>query len=140
MYYVDTSLLVAALTNESQTEKVQNWLVARAPGELAISDWVITEFSAALSMKLRLQALRQEHRAEALRLFASLTEASFHTLAASSTDFRVAARFADQHKTGLRAGDALHLAIASAHGAAVVTLDRTLAKAARALGVSCRLL
>jgi predicted nucleic acid-binding protein len=54
--------------------------------------------------------------------------------------FRAAAKFADQHALGLRAGDALHLAIASEHGAMVHTLDQRLAKAGPALGVPTQLL
>ncbi len=51
--YVDTSVLVAALTHESRTGEMQEWLAAQPVGGLAISDWVMTEFSAALSVKLR---------------------------------------------------------------------------------------
>ena len=139
MHYLDTSVLVAALTNEARTGAIQRWLAAQGPGSLAISEWVITEFSAALSMKLRQASIEPTHRVETLRVFNALVEESFHVLAAGTTEFRVAARFADQYKTGLRAGDALHLAIASGHGIDVVTLDRKLAKAARSLGISCRL-
>ena len=49
--YLDTSLLVAALTNE--TEPADAGLARRAGAcGLAIGDWV-PEFSAAISMKLR---------------------------------------------------------------------------------------
>lgn len=54
-------------------------------------------------------------------------------------DFRTAARFADQYATGLRAGDALHLAVAADHGVRIGALDRTLVSAAEALGVSAAL-
>jgi antitoxin (DNA-binding transcriptional repressor) of toxin-antitoxin stability system len=50
--YLDTSLLVAALTRESKTATVQRWLREQSTTALALSDWTITEFSAALSLKL----------------------------------------------------------------------------------------
>lgn len=53
--------------------------------------------------------------------------------------FRAAARFTDQHALGLRAGDALQLAIASEQGATLVTLDRRLAEAGPMLGVPAQL-
>ena len=55
-------------------------------------------------------------------------------------NFCTAAKYVDQHALGLRAGDALHLAIASEHGASVHTLDQRLAAAGPALGILTRLL
>lgn len=57
MLYLDTSLLVAALTREPRTAAIQKWLATQNPEQLAISDWTVTEFSAALSMKVRMRAL-----------------------------------------------------------------------------------
>jgi predicted nucleic acid-binding protein len=54
--------------------------------------------------------------------------------------FRAAAKFADLHDLGLRAGDALHLAIASEHGATIYTLDQRLADAGPELGVPAQML
>ena len=134
--YLDTSLLVAALTNEPRTAPMQEWLATQAPELLAISDWVVTEFSGALSRKVRTGQLESTHRADALALFTSLAEASFSVLSVSRRDFRTAARFADRHETGLRSGDALHLAIAANHGMRLCSLDRALVQAADILGVS----
>lgn len=136
MVYIDTSVLVAALTRESFTSEAQNWLDTQQVGELVISDWVMAEFSAALSVKLRTGQLLSPERAEVLSVFMELVEASFHVLPVTHLDFRTAARFADQYATGLRAGDALHLAVAANHGARIGALDRGLVTAAEALGVS----
>lgn len=140
MQYLDTSLLVAALTNEAETERMQAWLAAQEPGDLAISEWVATELSAALSLKLRKGEINQAHRAEALALFARLRADSFVALPISAIEFRTAAHFVDQYALGLRAGDALHLAICANHGATLCTLDRRLSEAGPKLGAKTLLL
>jgi hypothetical protein len=53
MQYVDTSVLVAALTNQRDTAHMQSWLARQPGGNLVVSEWVAAEFSAALSIKLR---------------------------------------------------------------------------------------
>ncbi len=136
IYCLDTSVLVAALTNEMATARVQRWLGERAPDELAVSAWVATEFSSALSIKLRSGEIGPDERAAVLAAFVRLCSESLSDLSISAAQFRVAARIADQHKLGLRAGDALHLAIAADHGATIATLDKRLADAALALGVT----
>jgi predicted nucleic acid-binding protein len=91
-------------------------------------------------VKVRHGYLTGSHRADALAVFNEMVEQSFHVLPVARTDYRTAARFADQHATGLRAGDALHLAVTINHGAPMRTLDKTLASAATQLGASCCLL
>src|SRR5439155_4284223 len=104
------------------------------------SGWVTAEFSSALSIKLRAGQIEAAHRAEALAIFTRLSAESFMVLAISALQFRTAARFADQHALGLRAGDTLHLAICADHGATLCTLDRRLSDAGPVLGVKTMLL
>jgi hypothetical protein len=137
--YLDTSLLVAAFTNEAATGRVQDWLAAQSGEELAISDWIVTEFSSALSIKLRSGVIEADHRAEALAMFARLCADSFMVLPVSAQQFRTAARFADRHDIGLRAGDALHFAVCADHGATMCTLDRRLGEAGPLVGVKVML-
>jgi len=140
MLYLDTSLLVAALTNETETERMQRWLGQQAEDDLAISDWVVTEFSSALSIKLRAGHIEPAHRADALAMFARLTTDNFLVVPVARLQFRTAARFADQHRLRLRAGDALHLAVCADHGATLCTLDRRLGDAGSVLGIKTMLL
>lgn len=140
MRYVDTSLLVAALLNEKGTAAAQRWLGRQPAGELAVSDWVVTEFSAALSMKVRTGDLESAQRNEVLAFFTRLIEDSFHVLPVARADFQAAARYADQYTTGLRAGDSLHLAIASRNGASLHSLDKRLVEIGQALGVDAVLI
>jgi predicted nucleic acid-binding protein len=135
MRYLDTSLLVAGLTKEATTARIQTWLAAQAAATLAISAWVVTEFSAALSLKLRTGDIDAQYRAEALAAFARLCDQAFSILAVSAGAFQTGARFADHSQLALRAGDALHLAICAEHGVELCTLDRRLAGAGPNLGV-----
>jgi uncharacterized protein len=137
---LDASLLVAALTNEPETRQMQGWLGEQDPDDLVISDWVVAEFSAALLIKLRTGEIEARHRANALTMFTRLCNDNLTVMPVSRAQFRMAARFADQYALGLRARDALHLAVCAEQGATICTLDRRLSEAASALRIKTALL
>lgn len=140
MLYLDTSLLVAAYTHETGTERALAFLENRERERLAISGWVVSEFSAALSMKIRTGEIDEAYRAEASALFAQAAAESLEMISVTTTHFKAAAKFVEQHELGLRAADALHLAVAGDAGATICTLDKRLANAGKSLGVATTLL
>jgi predicted nucleic acid-binding protein len=135
MIYLDTSVLVGALTPDAATPRIQQWLSERPAGELVISGWVVTELASALSIKVRTGTLDLAQRAEVLSTWQRLQADHLHVSDVTQSHFEKAARFADQHDLQLRAGDALHLAIAASAGHRLATLDKRMAAAAPRLGV-----
>ncbi len=132
--YLDTSLVVSALVHEEASGAVYNWLAKQAGLRFVVSDWVVTEFSAALSRKLLLRQISSSLRDEAQFQFGTLTAGEFDILPVVRDEFRVAADLARRSRDGLRAGDALHLAIAKTHALTLCTRDIKLAAAGAGLG------
>ncbi|GAA0325151.1 type II toxin-antitoxin system VapC family toxin [Sphingomonas oligophenolica] len=135
MLYLDTSVIIAALLPEDSTARIHAWLAAQDAGSLYVSGWALTEVSSALAIKVRTGALTPEQRAEVIAAWTNLRAASLTMLPVTEAHFATAAGFIDHVDLGLRAGDALHLAVAAGAGQVMVTLDRLLATAATALGV-----
>lgn len=133
-HYLDTSAVVPAFVHEPASERVHAWLKQQSSGSFAVSPWVIAEFSSALALKMRTGKLSQAIFASAHAEWRRFT-AEVPLIDIVTRDFEQAAIFCQKHELGLRAGDALHLAVAAAGGATLVTLDERLARAATELGV-----
>nr|WP_250890174.1 type II toxin-antitoxin system VapC family toxin [Sphingobium nicotianae] len=134
MLYLDTSAIVPAFIREPATERVHALIAERGGEAMAISQWTLTEFSSALALKARMGAISEEILIAALAEWRLFTQA-LRSLPIEESIFREAASLCQRRDLGLRAGDALHLAVAMANGCALVTLDEQMAKAALALGV-----
>jgi predicted nucleic acid-binding protein len=139
MLYFDTSFLVPLILEESTSAKIEKFLRSRRNEELAVSHWTRVEFSSLLAREVRMGGLRPKAAIAADAQFESVINESFAVLLPSADDFNVSKEFLQRHKTGLRAGDALHLAIAANSNAQTIySLDRTFLQAGRKLGLPVR--
>lgn len=136
MIYVDTSVLVALLTNEASAPAIRDWYVRNSYKVLLTADWTVTEFSSAVSLKVRTQQLTTQQAKAVLDAFNDFADGGIRLLAVSRQAFHVAA---DKIQTlpGLRAGDALHLCVAAEAAAEqFATLDKLLAAKAEEMGLT----
>lgn len=135
MLYVDTSVIVALLTVEPKTPDVTAWYAALQDTPTC-ADWLLTEFSSAISIKLRTGQLSEAHAKRVHKEFELLASGGLRIVPVSRTAFSRAAEMVRHHQYGLRAGDSLHLAVALELGARkVATLDTTLGKNAKRMGL-----
>ena len=138
MIYFDTSALVPLVVPEHASGAMQAWLAGRLNEVLAVSEWTVTEFASALGMRARTGALSISEATAAWVEFRNDVVDRCVVVTPSAKDFAQAADLALRFDLGLRAGDALHVAIARSAGAAtLVTLDRAMAAAAGRLGLHC---
>jgi predicted nucleic acid-binding protein len=139
MRYVDTSVIVAYLTPEARSYAAQAFMLS-AGGVLAISSWSEVELLSALGVKLRTRQLSDAQANDVVDNYSRLVSPHLHRLAVEDADHRDAALLLNGWHTALRAGDALHLAIAAARGATIYTFDHGLVAAGTVLGIPVILL
>lgn len=135
MIYVDTSVIVPLLTTEPKTESVTAWFAGLHDTPIC-SDWLLTEFSSAISIKLRTGSITGTNAKRVRKEFELLAGGGLRIVPVSRDAFRHAAKMARLHEHGLRSGDSLHLAVALELGAShMSTLDGTLAANAKRNGM-----
>jgi predicted nucleic acid-binding protein len=136
MRYFDTSFLAPLILQEPTSTEVERFMIGLPAGELVISHWTRVEFSSLLAREVRMGGLDGQTARDADAQFESMVTESFAVLLPNADDFNLAKEYLGNHETGLRAGDALHLAIAGNHRAKTVySLDKSLINAGRLLGV-----
>jgi predicted nucleic acid-binding protein len=127
LIYLDTSVLVALLTNESTAPAIRRWYAEAEREVFVTSDWSLCEFSSALSLKERTGQLTAGQVRAVHKTFDVFIEGGVRFLEVGRQAFRNGSTLIESMR-GLRAGDALHLAVAIESGAiGFATLDKLLA-------------
>jgi predicted nucleic acid-binding protein len=130
MLYFGTSFLTPLV---SQVERFMRRLPA---GELTISHWTRVEFASLLARHVRMGGLTVETAKAVGTVFDILVDESFVIILPDSDDFDLARDYLGHPRSGLRAGDALHLAIAgNRHMETIFSLDKTFLRAGKRLGL-----
>jgi predicted nucleic acid-binding protein len=132
--YFDTSFLAPLVLPESTSDKIAAFVRRLPVEEFTVSHWTRVEFSSLIACDVRMSVLDAAAGARADARFEAMVDASFAVLLPNADDFGLAKRYLGKFNTGLRAGDALHLAIAgNRQAAAIYSLDKGLLMAGRLL-------
>lgn len=130
MIYLDTSVLGALFFREPTAPDILARLETLDKGDLCISAWNLAEVASVGAIKERTGSIDAAGRAAGRAACNRFVSDSLMLAEVESGDFRVAAVLLDTPVVALRAGDALHLAIARRLRASLATLDRRQAIAA----------
>lgn len=136
MLYFDTSFLAPLILEEATSAKIEAYFARLPTGELYVSHWTRVEFSSLIAREVRMGGLAESDALLAIGQFDEMVADSFQVLAPGVADYELAKEYIQNFATKLRAGDALHLAIASNNGTKTFhTLDEGLLNAAGLLKV-----
>lgn len=136
MFYFDTSFLAPLILQEATSEKIEAFFAKLPAGQLYVSHWTRVEFASLVAREVRMGGLIERDALLATGQFDELVAESFHVLVPSVVDYEQAKGYIQQFATRLRAGDALHLAIASNNSAKTLyTLDEGLLNTAKLMKV-----
>lgn len=136
MIYLDTSAAIPLFVPEPASDAVDAWFEA-CDDTLISSDWILTEFASALSIKVRRGEIEQKQAQVAWKDFEHFCQTGLRLVPVSRQAFGQAAQLVRKVSSGLRSGDSLHLAMAIEAGAAsIATADLNLAKNAKSMGLA----
>jgi predicted nucleic acid-binding protein len=132
--YFDTSFLAPLVIPEATSDKIAAFVRRLPAEEFTVSHWTRVEFSSLIAREVRMGGLDLQAATRADARFEAMVQESFSVLLPNADDFALAKRYLTRFETRLRAGDALHLAVANNHRASVIySLDKILLEAGKIL-------
>lgn len=131
--YLDTSFLLPYYISEATSNAVDHVLTSL--NNIFVSTWTRVEFTSALARQVRMGGFDSQQAQVYLEAFDQDLQQSYHLLTLHNSDYTLATHLLLRHPTlGLRAGDALHLAVTINHELTLYSLDTTFINAAHHLG------
>jgi predicted nucleic acid-binding protein len=137
MHYFDASYLIPLVRVEPLSNRVESFIESLSPTGFVTSLWTLVECRSALAREVRMGKMSTDLFARCRRELDEFLSASVRLVLPGEEDYRLAVHMIEDHQSGLRAGDAMHLAMARRLGSAyLLTLDRKLAATAQAKGIA----
>lgn len=133
LVYLDTSVVLSLHVVDVHTAEVTNFM-QKSRHKFAVSPWLRAEAASALGIMVRRKDLSATLANQAFKDIQTFCD-STQTLPITAAAYDLATRWMLDFDLGLRAGDALHLAIAKLGKAQLLTCDKLLGKAGNKLGV-----
>jgi predicted nucleic acid-binding protein len=133
--YLDASVLVALFVIDPASARAAGFLASH-PAIILVSDFGAAEFSSAVARRVRMRDLTREDALLAFEHFDAWTTRAAGRREITTADIGAADQTLRRLDVNLRTPDALHIAIAQRLDATLVTFDRGMAAAARALGMA----
>ncbi|MHB0991059.1 MAG: type II toxin-antitoxin system VapC family toxin [Burkholderiales bacterium] len=131
MLYLDTSFIAPLVLNEATSAEIETFVIRQPAGILAVSQWTRIEFASLVAREVRMKNFTPQIAGMVLKEFEALINQSCQIWLPHAADYELARKFVANFDSGLRGGDALHLAIAKNQGVSLLlTLDESLLNAA----------
>lgn len=135
MVYLDASALVSLFLADANSDVVGDF-ISGFPDAIAVGDFASAEFASAASRRVRTGEITADQALRVLSVHDAWVKDQATRIPVEGADVRLAAAFVRRFELGLRAPDALHLAVCRRLGASILAFDRQQAGAARALGIA----
>jgi uncharacterized protein len=133
--YLDASILVALFVIDPSSARAEAFLSAHLE-VVVVGDFGVAEFSSAVGRRARTRDLTWEDGQLAFSNLDTWVARSAYREETTNANIDAANRILRRLDVNLRTPDAIHTAIAHRLDATLVTIDRSMAASARALGVA----
>jgi predicted nucleic acid-binding protein len=130
---LDASALLPLFIEESATKRAQDLLRGNI---LVISDFAVAEFSSGVARRTRLGEINESGASAVFAALDTWTVNAARRESLTAGDVGVAISLVRRLDLGLRAPDAINIAIAQRCEAELLTFDERMARSARALGLT----
>lgn len=133
--YVDADILVSLLSPDANTSRASAAL-GRGMLQVLVSDFGGAEFASVISRKVRMREIGVAEARSILTDYDQWIDTFAQVATLQTSDVTLCTHYLRRLDLALKTPDAMHIAIASRLGGAILSFDRKLIRSAKKLGVA----